>query len=250
MELFLNGRTAIVTGGTRGIGIAIAEALARHGARIAICGRSQDSTASAIASLRNALSVAAPGSRTTAQIIGQTCDVRSRDSVRSFFEFVDLEFGGPSIVVNNAGVGAFAPIAELSVEDWSRVIETNLTGVFHVCQEALIRFRKSGGGSLIQIGSLAGKNPFAGGAAYNASKFGLNGFAEAMMLDHRHDNVRVSTILPGSVDTEFSPRSAGKSSDWKIAPADIAEIVLAILRMPPRTLISAVEVRPARPPKA
>jgi 3-oxoacyl-[acyl-carrier protein] reductase len=128
------------------------------------------------------------------------------------------------------------------------VISTNLTGVFHFCRACLPLFRKRGGGQVINISSLAGKNPFAGGAAYNASKFGLNGFTEAMMLDHRHENIRVSLIAPGSVDTEFSPRAG--SGDWKIAPADIAEVVLAILTMPARTLVSLVEMRPAKPKKA
>jgi NADP-dependent 3-hydroxy acid dehydrogenase YdfG len=113
----------------------------------------------------------------------------------------------------------------------------------------LARFRKRGGGFIVNISSLAGKNAFAGGAVYNASKFGLNGFTEAMMLDHRYDNVRVSTVMPGSVDTEFSPRTGGQRAAWKIAPEDVAEIVLSILRMPERTLISRVEVRPSRPQK-
>jgi NADP-dependent 3-hydroxy acid dehydrogenase YdfG len=120
--------------------------------------------------------------------------------------------------------------------------------VFHCTQEAVVRFRARGGGYLFQIGSLAGKNPFAQGSAYNASKFALNGFSEAVMLDHRHDKVRVTTICPGSVDTDFLPRG-GKRAEWKIAPEDIAEIVLSLLRMPERTLVSYVEVRPSRPQK-
>jgi len=241
MEPFLDGRSAIVTGGTRGIGRAIAAALAHAGARVAICGRDADSTAQAVDRLRE---------ETGRHVSGCAADVRSRDSVRRLFDLADREFGGADIVVNNAGIGVFASVADLPVDDWHRVIETNLTGVFHVSQEAIHRFRLRGGGSLIQIGSLAGKNPFAGGAAYNASKFALIGFSEAMMLDHRYENIRVSTILPGSVDTDFSPRAAGKSEDWKIAPEDVAEIVLSILRMPARTLISHVEVRPSRPRKS
>jgi NADP-dependent 3-hydroxy acid dehydrogenase YdfG len=161
---------------------------------------------------------------------------------------VDRGPGELDILVNNAGVGAFAPVAETDPADWERVIGTNLSGVFHCSREALPRMKKRGGGFIVQIGSLAGKNPFAGGAAYNASKFGLIGFSEAMMLDHRNDGVRVCTILPGSVNTEFSPRS--QPAGWKIAPADIAEIVLAVLRMPERTMISHVEVRPSRPMKS
>ncbi|MBM3810491.1 MAG: SDR family oxidoreductase [Acidimicrobiia bacterium] len=238
MERFLEGKTALVTGGTRGIGRAIAEALGSAGAAVAICGRTEDRVARAVNELK---------AQTNSLICGRASDMRSREAVRELFELVDRELGGVDIVVNNAGVGVFAPVAEMDPADWERVIGTNLTGVFHCCQEALQRFKKRGGGFLIQIGSLAGRNPFAGGAAYNASKFGLNGFAEAMMLDHRYDNVRVSTILPGSVNTEFSPRS--RRADWKIAPEDVAEIVIAILRMPERTLISCVEVRPSKPVK-
>lgn len=239
MSGFLNGKCVVVTGGTRGIGRAIAKAVCEQGARVAICGRDEESAQRAAAELI---------SETKAQVIGVGADVRDREAVRKLFEQVDREFGGPDVVINNAGIGVFSSVADLSESDWHRVIDTNLTGVFHCSQEALARFRQRGGGYLIQIGSLAGKNPFAGGAVYNASKFALNGFAEAMMLDHRHENVRVSTILPGSVDTQFSPRS-GSSNEWKIAPQDIADIVLMLLRMPERTLVSHVEVRPSRPPK-
>ena len=163
------------------------------------------------------------------------------------FDWVDSETGGPDILVNNAGVGVMKSTAELTVEDWRQTIETNLSGAFYCSREALVRLKNRGGGYIINIGSLAGKNAFAGGAAYNASKFGLNGFSEAMMLDHRYDNVRVTHIMPGSVDTEFSGGSA--RADWKIAPEDIGEIVLMLLRMPERTLVSRVEVRPAKPRK-
>jgi len=240
MDQFLKDNTAVVTGATRGIGRAVAYSLAMAGARVAICGRSEDAVSQAVRELK---------AETGALIIGTAADVRNREAVRRLFTLVDGDFGGPGVVVNNAGIGLFAPMAELDLEDWNRVIETNLTGVFHCSQEAVVRFRKRGGGYLINIGSLAGKNPFAGGAAYNASKFGLIGFSDAVMLDHRYENVRVSTILPGSVDTEFSPRSSGKRADWKIAPADIAEVVLFLLRMPPRTLVSCVEMRPSIPAK-
>ncbi len=239
MEQFLLSKTAVVTGGTRGIGLEIARALAKAGASVAVCGRSQASVEQAVDQIKT---------DTGAHICGCPCDVSNREAVRKFFGLVDRELGGCDIVVNNAGVGLFAPVRAMDPADWERVIGTNLTGVFHCCQEALLRFEKRGGGFLVQIGSLAGKNPFAGGAAYNASKFGLNGFAEAMMLDHRHDKVRVCTIMPGSVNTDFSPRS--QKADWKIAPEDVAEIVLAVLRMPERTLISSVEVRPSRPIKS
>lgn len=234
----LEGEIAVVTGGTRGIGRAIVSALARAGARVAFCGRDAGAVPSAEADLR---------AETGGEVAGTTADVRSREDVRKLFEFTDAKYGAASILINNAGVGLFGSAATLAPEDWTRVIETNLTGAFYCCQEALARFRRRGGGFIVNISSLAGKNAFAGGGAYNASKFGLNGFTEAMMLDHRHDNVRVSTVMPGSVDTSFG-RAAG-GAEWKIAAEDVAEIVIGILRMPARTLISRVEVRPSRPPK-
>jgi 3-oxoacyl-[acyl-carrier protein] reductase len=242
-ETFLQGRTAVVTGATRGIGFAIARALADAGATVAICGRSQQSVDEAVRRLTN---------EKQRKVAGKAADVRASTNVAALFEWIDSETGGPDILVNNAGVGIMKSTAELTVEDWRQTIETNLSGVFYCSREALLRMKKRGGGYIINVGSLAGKNAFSGGAAYNASKFGLSGFTEAMMLDHRHDNVRVSHIMPGSVDTEFSGRgSSGGSAkaDWKIAPEDIGEIVLMLLRMPGRTLVSQVEVRPAKPRK-
>ena len=179
--------------------------------------------------------------------MGKVADVRASTDVEALFEWIDSETGGPDILVNNAGLGIMKSAAELTVKDWLETIETNLSGAFYCSREALGRMRKRGGGYIINIGSLAGKSAFARGAAYNASKFGMNGLTEAMMLDHRYDNVRVTHIMPGSVDTEFSGGSA--KSDWKIAPEDIGEIVLMLLRMPERTLVSQVEVRPAKPGK-
>jgi NAD(P)-dependent dehydrogenase (short-subunit alcohol dehydrogenase family) len=230
----LEGKTAIVTGGTRGIGRAVVHALLQEGASVAFCGRTQESVGAALAGL-------GPDHKA----FGAEADVRKAESVERFVAEVEAKFGGVDILVNNAGVGVFRPVAELTPEDWDRVIGTNLTGVFHFCRACLPLFQKRGGGQVVNISSLAGRNPFAGGAAYNASKFGLNGFSEAMMLDHRQENVRVSLIAPGSVDTEFSPRTG--AGDWKIAAADVAEVVLAILTMPARTLVSLVEMRPAKP---
>ncbi|MGE5487126.1 MAG: SDR family oxidoreductase [bacterium] len=230
---FLEGKLAVVTGGTRGIGRAIAQALLDEGANVAICGR----TAEACQRASNAL-VSSGG-----LCIGMACDVSKPDQVRKFFAFVDEHLGGIDILVNNAGVATVKPVSDMSVEEWDEVIGTNLSGVFYCCREAIPRMRQRGGGSIINISSLAGKNPFAGGAAYNASKFGLNGFSEAMMLDHRHEGIRVSYVMPGSVSTEFMSGPA----EWKIGAAEIAEIVLSILRLPERTLVSRVEVRPSRP---
>ncbi len=162
--------------------------------------------------------------------------------------FVNRTFGRLDVLVNNAGVSEAAPVDELTPRQWRTVIETNLNGPFYCCRQAVPLMRKSGGGFIINIGSLAGKHVFAGGSAYNASKFGLAGFTEAAMLDLRHDNIRVSTIMPGSVDTKFS-RPGAPPADWKIAPEYIAETVVHLLRTPSRTLISRVEVRPTQPPR-
>ena len=241
MSEFLSGKRALVTGASKGIGLAVARALRRAGARVAICARGSKALDQALAELHKG---------DGGEVAGRTADVSNSDQVAQLFDFVDKQFGGLDILVNNAGIGVFRATRELNVEEWNRVIETNLSGAFYCSREALERFQKSGaGGSIINISSLAGKNPFAGGAAYNASKFGLNALSEAMMLDHRYDNVRVSYILPGSVDTAFSGHEVEQRSDWKIAPEDIAELVLQILRMPERTLISRIEVRPSRPRK-
>jgi len=236
----LSGKLAVVTGGTRGIGRAIAERLLREGAAVAICGRSDQSVETALSALRPLGSV-----------IGIAADVSQSDQVRVFFEAVDREFGGLDILVNNAGKGVFGKVADLTPEQWRANIELNLNGPFYCSREALARFRKRGGGFIVNISSLAGKNPFSGGAGYNASKFGLNGFSEALMLDHRCDNVRVASIMPGSVDTGFSGGPSDRSGDtsWMIAPEDVAEAVAMVLRMPARTMISRVEMRPAQPRK-
>ena len=228
----------MVTGGTRGIGLAIAEALGVAGAGVAVCGRSEQSVENAVRHLTK---------RSKSKVAAKVADVRDSREVGKFFEFVDRELGAIDIVVNNAGVGVFKSVAELNVEEWQRTLDTNLSGVFYCSKEALRRFQNRGSGYIINISSLAGKNAFAGGAAYNASKFGLNGFSEAMMLDHRYDNVRVSYIMPGSVATEFTTGSG--AADWKIAPEDVAEIVLMLLKTPVRTLVSRVEVRPSKPKK-
>jgi 3-oxoacyl-[acyl-carrier protein] reductase len=236
----LSGKVAAVTGGTRGIGRAIAERLLREGASVAICGRSPESTARAAAEM---------------QSLGKACgcaaDVTDPSQVRGFFQAVDREFGALDILVNNAGEGVFRKVAEMTADEWHRNIDLNLNGPFYCSREALSRFQKRGGGFIVNISSLAAKNAFSGGAGYNASKFGLNGFTEALMLDHRYENVRVSTIMPGSVDTGFSGGPSKRSGDtsWMIASEDVAEAVVMVLRMPARTMVSRVEMRPSRPKK-
>jgi NAD(P)-dependent dehydrogenase (short-subunit alcohol dehydrogenase family) len=238
MEQTLKGKTAVVTGGTRGIGRAIAESLAREGASVAICGRRQADVDAAVSQI---------ASSTGSDVIGATANVGEPEQVSRFFSYIDGRFDKVDILVNNAGIGIFRSVAELSVEDWQQVVATNLNGVFYCCREAVPRMRKAGGGSIINISSLAGKNAFAGGSVYNASKFGLNGFSEALMLDHRNDKIRVTYIMPGSVDTDFNI-GTGRAS-WKIAPEDIADVVLLVVRMPARTMVSRIEMRPSIPPK-
>jgi len=239
MEL-LTGKVAVVTGGTRGIGRAIAGRLVAEGASVAICGRTSESVDRALNQLKQ-----------HGKAFGWPADISKPDAVSQFFQAVDQAFGGLDILVNNAGEGVFRKAGEMTVEDWHRNIDLNLNGAFYCSREALTRFQKRGGGFIVNISSLAGKNAFSGGAGYNASKFGLNGFTEALMLDHRYDNVRVSSIMPGSVNTGFAGGPANRSGDneWMIAPDDVAEAVVMVLQMPVRTMVSRVEMRPSRPKK-
>ena len=235
-------RVSLVTGGTRGIGFAIAETLLRDGDRVAVTGTSSDNVERAAQALVDRAS--APD-----RVLPITCDVRTASSVEAAFRAIESRFGGVDVVVNNAGVGVGAPVADLSEDEWRRIIDTNLTGVFHCCKAAIPRLRKRGGGWIINISSLASKNPFAGGAAYCASKAGLNAYSEALMQELRYDNIRVSYILPGSVATGFSGRATAEGSDWKLQPEDVAHLVLDLLGHPARSLPSRVEIRPSRPKK-
>jgi len=234
----LSSKIAIVTGGTRGIGRAIAERLLREGASVAICGRS-----------RETVDRAASEMKPLGKIIGHAADVRKTAEVEKLFQAVDAAFGRLDILVNNAGEGVFRKVGEMTPEEWLRNIDLNLNGAFYCARAALARFQKSGGGFIVNISSLAAKNAFSGGAGYNASKAGLNLFTEALMLDHRHDNVRVCSIMPGSVDTEFGDGGRRADSSWMIAPEDVAETVAMVLRMPERTMVSRIEMRPSRPKK-
>jgi 3-oxoacyl-[acyl-carrier protein] reductase len=239
MDKFLTGKVAVVTGGTRGIGRAIVERLLAEGASVGFCGRSPEGVEIAAQEMAKT-----SGER----VLGEAADVSKPAEVRRFFESVDARFGALHVLINNAGLGIFRRLGELSIEEWKSMIDLNLSGVFYCCREALQRFNNGGGGYIINISSLAGKNAFSGGAGYNATKFGLNGFSEALMLDYRYQNVQVSYIMPGSVDTEFGSGEAGRD-DWKIAPVDVAEVVADLLHMPERTLVSRVEMRPLKPKK-
>ncbi len=242
MDKFLSGKTAVVTGGTRGIGYAIAESLANFGAEVLICGRTETSVNEAVERLR---------SETGSKLIeGRAADVSIWDEVFELFQFADRKWHKLDVLVNNAGMGIFAPVAELTPDAWHKVIDLNLSGLYYCCHAALPLLRAAGDSYVFNMSSLAGRNPFAGGAAYNASKFGVNGFTEALMLDHRNDGLRVTSIMPGSVATDFgNVPGQGGNDDWKIQPRDIADVVIALLRLPPRSLVSRVEMRPSRPPK-
>ena len=236
----LSGKLAAVTGGTRGIGRAIAEHLLREGAAVAICGRSRESVDAAVTAMQP-----------LGRIVGFAADVTRVEDVQRFFQSVDTHFDGLDILVNNAGAAVFRKVGEMTPEEWHANIDLNLNGPFYCSREALTRFQRRGGGFIVNISSLAGKNAFTGGAGYNAAKAGLNLFTEAMMLDHRQDNVRVCSIMPGSVDTEFSghPGKRSVGASWMIAPDDVAEVVITALRIPSRTMVSRIEMRPSRPQK-
>ncbi len=189
-----------------------------------------------------------PGFRPACSAVQQPKAIVSKlEDVERFFAQVDQRFGGVDILINNAGIGVFKSVADLTPEEWRRTIDVNLSGAFYCSHAALPRMKTRGGGYIVNISSLAGKNPFAGGAAYNASKFGLNGFSEAMMMDHRYDNIRVSYVMPGSVDTAFGVGASPAA--WKIQSEDVAEVVMMLLRVPARTLVSRVEIRPSQPRK-
>jgi NAD(P)-dependent dehydrogenase (short-subunit alcohol dehydrogenase family) len=232
----LTGKTAIVTGGTRGIGHAIAKALVKAGANVAITAR----TESKIDSVISRLNVAGPGTAT-----GYLCDVRDYKQVKSVF----AEVGGVDILINNAGIGIFSSVERMSPEDFRAVLETNVFGVFYCCHEAIPLMKQRGGGYIINISSLAGANAHPQMAAYNASKFGLNGFSEALMQEVRHDGIKVSYIMPGSVNTEFGGDEPSDQKSWQLQPSDIAQVVMDLLAHPARSLPSRVEIRPSRPPK-
>ncbi len=236
----LSGKVAVVTGGSRGIGKSIAKMLVAEGLSVALCARD----GAEAACVAEELTKQGPG-----RAIGSACDVAFYEGVAAFISRAKDEFGRIDVLVNNAGVGTFAPVPEMDPADFRRIIDTNLVGVFNFCHAAIPAMREAGGGFIVNISSLAGKNPFAGGAAYNASKFALNGFSEALMQDVRHDNIRVSYVMPGSVATEFGGNEPSAGADWKLHADDVAEVVLDLLKFDPRALPSRVEIRPSRPKK-
>ena len=238
-DLNLEGKVALVTGSTRGIGRTLAEDIAKAGAKVVISARHEADVAATVEALRSS----------GLDALGHAGDVSRYDDVDALMEFVATEANGLDILVNNAGIGLFRPVSEITPEEWDRVIGTNLNGVFYCSHAAIPLLRKRGGGFIIQISSLAGKNAFAGGAAYNASKFGLEGLSEAMMLDLRYENIKVAYVMPGSVATGFSGRTPGPSDDWRLTPEDVSACVMAILSQDHRALASRIELRPFQPPR-
>jgi len=235
----LEGKAAVVTGGSRGIGLAIADALAAAGASVVITGRDRSHLDTAVARL------AVHGSPAAAA----QADVRIAEEAARAIDGAVQRFGGLDILINNAGVGLFAKVAEMSVEQWRDVIDTNVSGVFYCCHAAIPHMRRRNGGWIINISSLAGTNPFVGASAYCASKAALNAFSEALMQEVRYDNIRVSYVMPGSVSTGFGGRGDQGRADWKLAPEDVAQVVVDLINHPARSLPSRVELRPSKPQK-
>ena len=235
----ITDKVVLITGGSKGIGLGIAEVLLEAGARVAVTSRSAE-VAQATADQLNAKY---PG-----KALGVASDVRNLTAEEKAVDQVLAHFGQLDVLVANAGLGHFAPIQELTAEQWQSTIDTNLTGVFHSVKAAIPALKQSEG-YIITIASLAGTNFFKTASAYNASKFGLVGFSQAIMLDLRDDGIKVSTIMPGSVATHFNDHTPSDADAWKIQPEDIGQMVADLLRMHPRTLPSKVEVRPSRPPK-
>lgn len=231
-------RITVITGGTKGIGFAIAERLAEAGAKVFICARDKVELKSALERLSQ-----------KGTVDGEVCDVRSEEQVKMMFAECERVFGGPDILINNAGMGYFGKtVEEMSGNEFRQTLETNLFGVFYTCHYAIPMMKARGGGYIINISSLAGQNAHPKMAAYNASKFGLNGFSEALMQEVRQDDIKVSYVCPGSVNTYFGGDTPSEEKMWQLQPADIAQVVIDLLSMPANALPSKVELRPSKPP--
>lgn len=235
----LEGKVALITGGSKGIGYGVAEALLNLGMRVAITSRSEDS---AVHAAKNLTQIG------RGKVLGLVADVRDYYSQEEAARVVIERWGQIDVLVANAGIGHFGSVEDLTIDEWQQTIDTNLSGVFYSIKAALPELRKSKG-YIITISSLAGTNFFEGGAAYNASKFGVTGMSQAIMLDVRNHGVKVSTIMPGSVATHFNDHQPSDKDSWKIQKEDIGELVVNLLKMNPRALPSKIEVRPSQPPQ-
>ncbi len=236
----LTGKVAFITGGSRGIGLATARALLTQGASVAITATNQTRLDAAAVELCTDAS--------SARVLALAASVRNHADVQAAIAKTVAHFGGLDVLINNAGVGVFRPVADMSVDDWHRIMDTNVSGVFYCCHAALPYLKARGGGWIVNVSSLASKNPFVNGAAYCASKSALNAFSEALMQEVRYDGIRVAYVLPGSVNTGFGGLSNTKS-EWALQPDDVAEVILDLIAHPSRSLPSRVEIRPAQPPR-
>jgi len=238
MGFDLVGKTAVITGATKGIGLGIADALVKAGAKVFVCGRSKADVRTAVTSLSE-----------HGEAAGESCDVRSEDQVRQMIEQATRVFGGVDILVNSAGVGFNGTtVEETSGDIFRQTLETNLFGMFYACHYAIPLMKQRGGGYIINISSLMGQYAQPKAAAYNASKFGVNGFTEALMQEVRGDNIKVTAICPGSVNTFFGGDTPSDDKAWQLQPEDLGEVVLDLFRMNARALPSRIELRPSKPP--
>ena len=241
MRPSLEGKVAIITGGSRGIGRAIAAAFLQNGIHVAISGINP-------ARLQKAEAELSREGSGRASVLTFAADVRDHLAVESMIDETARRQGGLDILVNNAGIGWFGSVESQGHDDWRRVMDTNITGVFNCCKASIPHLRRRGGGWIINISSLAGSNPFVGGASYCASKAALDVFSEALMQEVRQDGIRVSYVKPGSVNTDFMG-SADPQNDWKLSPEDIAQVVVDLVSHDPRSLPSRVDIRPSKPPR-
>ena len=233
----INNKTALITGGTKGIGYGIAESMLKERMNVVITGRTLEGVNDAVEKLRE-----------LGNVKGIAADVRDEKDMDEAVKVATSSFGQLDVLIANAGVGHFGSIESLSSEQWKETMDINLTGVFNSVKSSLEELKKTNG-YIITIASLAGTNFFAGGTAYNASKFGLVGFTQALMLDVRQQGINVSTIMPGSVATYFNGHIPDDADAWKIQPEDIGQITVDLLKLDPRTLPSKIEVRPSQPPR-
>lgn len=237
----LTGKVAIVTGGSRGIGRAIASSFLREGISVTITGVNAQH-------LREAETELSRGLAGGVTVYAAAADVRDHLAVESVMEETVRRQGGFDILINNAGVGWFGSVESEGHDDWRRVIDTNVTGVFNCCKAAIPHLRRRGGGWIVNISSLAGTNPFVGGAGYCASKAALDVFSEALMQEVRQDGIRVSYVKPGSVNTDFMDH-ADPTNEWKLRPEDVAQVVVDLVSHDKRSLPSRVDIRPSKPPR-